>query len=153
MTEHIVRRQQAMTTTTTTNTTPPPPTNSSVPAAGESLSALRLRIRDAVLSAKPKTEIVHAFGMDIEIRQPTLEAVMSYQTLTDRVEAASQMLIRYAFVPGTDTRIFDEGDVDLIKNVPFGNDMQVINDAITKMMDLKLAIKAEEGNFEATQLS
>jgi hypothetical protein len=127
-------------------------TNTSVPVTDHSVSnpaslaELRLKIRDAVLSAKPKTQIVEAFGQQIEIRQPTLDAVMGYQQLTDRTEAAAQMLIRYAYVPGTNTRVFDEEDIHVIKNVPFGNDMQVINDAINEMMDLRTAAKEEEKN-------
>jgi hypothetical protein len=113
--------------------------------------AMRLAIRDAILSTKPKSKIINAFGQDIEIRQPTLAAVMSYQQIPDRIDAASQMLIRYAYVPGTDTQIFDEEDIEAIKGIPFGEDMQKVNDAINELMSIQVAIKEEEKNSEAIQ--
>jgi hypothetical protein len=115
-------------------------------------SNVRLAIRAAILSAKAKTKVINAFGQDIEIRQPTLQAVMSYQALPDRVDAIAQMLIRYAFVPGTNTAIFDDEDVDAIKGIPFGEDIQKVNDAINSMMDVKEAIREEEKNSDAIQL-
>lgn len=117
----------------------------------ESRRQLKLAIRDAILSTKAKSRIISAFGQQIEIRQPTLAAVMSYQNIPDRTDAAAQMLIRYAFVPGTNEQIFDEEDVDAIKGIPFGDDIQRVNDAINEMMDVRLAIKEEEKNSEAIQ--
>ena len=91
-------------------------------------------IRSAVLGAKPSSEVIEVFGIKMEIRQPSLGSVLDNEQTTDRKEAATDMLIRYAYVPGTDDRIFDEADRDGLLGVPFGSDFQKIQNTITKML-------------------
>jgi len=102
-------------------------------------------------NAKPKSLEMEFFGAQIELRQPPMEVVLQTQQAAaeDRAFAAASMVVRYAFVPGTNDRVFDDADIDLIKAMPFGKDMATLNTKITELTDID--ILGEEGNSEETQ--
>ncbi len=112
-----------------------------IPIVKEGAAAVRQAIIDA---AKPESEQIEFFGQMIELRQPTMRAILELQDLPDKVEAASQMVINYAFVPGTNEKVFESTDLDTIAGMPFGKDMQRLNDAIQKLTDID--VLGEEKN-------
>ncbi len=108
-------------------------------------SLTRNELRDALLGSvpKPESKVIEMFGVDIELRQPSLGAIMKARETGDQATRAVEMIIEYAFVPGTDDHVFDAADSDVIKNWPFGKDLARLNDAVAELtgVDIEAAIE------------
>ena len=99
----------------------------------------REEIRNAILSGKAvKKEIVNAFGVEIVLRQPSIGGILSMQDGEDKGNMVAQSLIKYCYVPGTEDKVFDEADADVILGLPFDEDFQKIQDGINKLMDINV---------------
>ena len=100
----------------------------------------RQSIRDALLGNVPlaKTEAITIYGIDIELRQPTLGAILDAQDEADTKARSADMIIRFACVPGTDERVFEDTDRAMILNWPFGDDMMKLQTAITKLSGVNI---------------
>lgn len=109
-------------------------------------------IRSAIFAAKPKSTLVTLFGKQVELKQPTMGKMFAAQKAVDTAHASAQMLIEYAHVPGTDTKVFDPADVEAVVNLPWGKDLVDMQEAIGKLtgIDLK-AVQAAVGNLNGTQ--
>jgi hypothetical protein len=118
--------------------------------AQSTVPVTRKFIRDTMLSAKPETRNLHIFGCDVEVRQPTLEEVIAYQNSEDKTRAAAGIIQRYVYVPGTGERVFEEADLDRIRRMPFGRDMNVLQEAINDLMGLSKMVDAELKNLSQT---
>ena len=105
----------------------------------------RQAIRDQLLghAPKPKTKIMTLFGVDIELRQPTLGGILESQELESGKARATSMIIGYAYVPGTHELIFEDADNDMILNWPFDDDLTQIQLAIAELTGVDIA-EAEE---------
>jgi hypothetical protein len=103
--------------------------------------------RDKIFGTKPESVILDVFGTQIEIKQMPLRGVIEYQQSEDRVRAAAEMIMRYAFVPGTAIPMFDETDLDSILALPFGDDIQKIQKAINKMTGMEEMIEEQLKNL------
>ncbi len=120
--------------------------NTSDPAVQQEM---RDAIRTSIFTAKPKSKLLTVFGTEIELRQPSLAAILTSQSDgSTPAEKAAQMLISYAYVPGTDVKVFDDVDVPGILGLPWGTDMTVIQQAISELTDLESATKSAEGNSQ-----
>lgn len=97
----------------------------------------RDEIRSKIFAnAKPKSKTTTFFGAKIELRQPPMSVVMELQAYEDRTAAAAQMIVNYSYVPGTNEKVFDEADLNLIGNMPFGHDLAQINTVIAELTDI-----------------
>ena len=47
-----------------------------------------------------------------------------------------QMIINYVVIPGTNTPIFEEHDVDSLLNMPWGDDMTRLHEAIAELTNI-----------------
>ncbi len=105
----------------------------------------RRELRDLLLGHAPKVahKNVMLFGAEIEIRQPTLGAILEAQEIPDNKERTVGMIIEYAFVPGTDERIFDNADREVILTWPFGDELVKIQMAIAELTGVDIS-EAEE---------
>jgi hypothetical protein len=102
--------------------------------------ASRDELRAKIFSSAPKSATVEDFfGTTIEIRQPSLEVALA-QRHTDEENRVYFMLTDYAYVPGTDQKLFDPEDVENIKQLPFGPEFTRLIDAVNDL----LGIKAQE---------
>ena len=105
----------------------------------------RDELRDALLGTAPKPDsrIIMMFGVELELRQPNLGAIMKAREETDQATRAVDMIIEYAFVPGTDDHVFEMTDRDTIKNWPFGPDLTRLNAAIAELtgVDIEAAVE------------
>lgn len=97
--------------------------------------ALRSKL---LTSHKPKSKLVKVFGAEIELRQPRLGVVMKTREMEDPAERVASMIIQYAYVPGTDELVFEEGDQATITQWPFGQDLIELQQAITSLTGLDL---------------
>lgn len=91
-------------------------------------------IRSAIFASKKlASEQVNFFGQQIELRQPRLSDIISIQQSEDRQSAIVDTLIRYAYIPGTDEKIFEEGDTAGLLQLPFGQDMIDVSAALERL--------------------
>lgn len=104
--------------------------------------ALRAKLLGA--GHKAKTIMVTVFGEEVEVRQPTLEAILRTQsTSTDLKTRSVDMIIEYTFVPGTNEHVFETTDRDVILGWPFGTDIIALQDAIAELTGIDVD-KAQE---------
>lgn len=85
--------------------------------------ALRARIFKS-RTAKRKTLTLFEEGTEVEVRQPTIGDIMEAQSQDagdERNFAIVQIMLRYCYVPGTDTKVFEESDIANIKEMPMGS--------------------------------
>jgi hypothetical protein len=84
---------------------------------------------------------IEFFGEEIELRQPQLGDIISARENDDRQAAVIETLIKYAFVPDTDEKVFEEGDADSFKTMPFGADFLRVNNALEELTDVNFLDK------------
>jgi len=110
----------------------------------------RQQIRDKLLGHAPKPNRVKLtlFGTDIELMQPTLRAILDVQEVADTKERSTGMIIDYACVPGTDERIFEPADKEMILGWPFTDEIVDMQMAIAKLtgVDIEEAEKILRGS-------
>jgi hypothetical protein len=95
------------------------------------MSTTRDELRAKLLASRaPTSKAVTFFGEKIEIRQPTLGAILAAREQDDRESAIINTLIMYAYVPGTDELVFEDADIDALKGMPFGGDFVAVSKAL-----------------------
>ena len=72
---------------------------------------------------KAQSKLITVFGVKLELKQPSLGEIIDAQAEEDRKRGIVNMLIRYAFVPETNERVFEEADFDSILGLPFGDEI------------------------------
>ena len=93
-------------------------------------------------NAQPKKEIIDFFGTKIELRQPALDRMESFQG-DDAKARLPKMIMELAYVPGTDEKIFEEADYDMIAGMPFSKDISAFMETFTTMTELSVEDKAK----------
>lgn len=105
----------------------------------------RTKARNAIFASKPQVEIVTWNGQDIELRQPSLGAVLDRNSEdVDRKVMIAQMLVELAFVPGTNEHVFEEGDIPILIDLPFNADFQAVNAAITRLSNAEVTVDSKK---------
>ena len=101
----------------------------------------RDEMRAILLGKTPlaKSVTVHVFDMDMDIRQPSFKDMMSVREQGTEFEKAAEMIIKYAYVPGTDEKLFEETDRELILRWPFGPDLIMLQEAIADLTGIDIA--------------
>lgn len=103
---------------------------SSEPVSKDAIRAKIFKGRDV------KKEIVTFFDAEIELRQPTLGDILEAQADPDRTRAIIMQLVRYAYVPGTNERVFEDTDVDSLRAQPFGSDFVRASEALARLTEV-----------------
>jgi hypothetical protein len=94
-------------------------------------------LREQIFKAKVrKSELVEFFGAPIEIRQPTLGDILEARDNGNSQSAIVGLLVSYAYVPGTDQKVFDAEDGEAIRALPFGPDFLRLNEAMERLTDV-----------------
>ncbi len=88
------------------------------------------------------------FGQSLEIRQPSLGMILAAQENEDRTKAIVMLLVNHCYVPETDEKVFEEGDVAMLLSMPFGDDLLRANKVIEKMTAID--VMSAEKNSEKT---
>jgi len=107
----------------------------------------RDEIRSKIFSAeaaKPKTKRLLFFGTEVELRQPTIGAILDMQGTEDRKQAIINMMIQYTYVPGTNDPVFELADTETLLAMPWGEDFSRLNEAITELTGVN--VEEEEKN-------
>ena len=99
----------------------------------------RTEIRALILSSenlKRKTLVFTFFGAEIELRQPTTGDIMRYMEESTRTMSLVNILLDYAYIPGTDEKVFEAGDIDTLKQLPYNEDMQKLTKVIEQFTNV-----------------
>ena len=102
----------------------------------EGIKTLRNLILEA---AKPESREIEFFGQMIELRQPPVDVMLATnaeEMQDDRAHMVVHWLINYAYEPGTDNLIFSEPDVQILRRLPFGPDIQRLMSTVTELTTL-----------------
>ncbi len=109
----------------------------------EAVALTRDAIRAALVGSRQEgaSRAIKLFGIDIELRQPTFKSIMEARIEGDGATRAIDMIIKYAYVPGSEERIFEEGDIPQMEEWPFGPDLVAIQNAIVEMTGIDIAVE------------
>lgn len=108
----------------------PTPTPTPTPTSKHQFS--RDEIRQAFLDAKPKSQSLTVFGVEVFLKEPPLGVVLDTEAAEDRKVAMVTMIVKYVHTEDG-TPVFDESDIDGLLGVPFSADMRTLSEAISKM--------------------
>lgn len=98
------------------------------------MSTLRDELRAKLLATRePTSEVIDFFGGQIELRQPTLADILKATASKDQNAAVINTLVNYAYVPGTDERIFEDTDAASLLSLPFGGDFMRVSQALERL--------------------
>lgn len=100
-----------------------------------------------IFGSKPSSGKSVLFGVPVELREPTLEQILDAQANEDKKGAAVDMLIRFVFLPSGE-RLFDESHRDSILGLPFGKDLQGVQNAIQDLLGIKVELKDKSPSEE-----
>ncbi len=92
---------------------------------------------------KPERVAVTLFGCELEMQQPTLASILDARDDADERTRTADVFINYAYVPGTDERVFEEGDREVILGWPFGEELLEVQRVIVKLTGVDIS-NAEE---------
>ena len=104
-------------------------------------------LRAQILASKtPKSKVITFFGGQIEIRQPKLSDILEARAETDQNARVINILLMYAYVPGTSQKVFEEGDKAALLEMPFGGDFIAVTDALEELSSVNfLEQKSKSG--------
>lgn len=105
----------------------------------------RNALRAALIGQKHKanSETVTLFGQEIELRQPTLGTILKARDEADERTRTTDVFLQYAYVPGTEELVFEEGDRDTILNWPFSEELLAIQLVIAKLTGIDISNEEE----------
>lgn len=109
-------------------------------------NATRDSLRSHILSQKVTSKIVTLEdGFEVEIRQSTVGQMLDNMNLPDVQQRVLSMLIRSCYVPGTEELLFEEADIESLRELPSGGYWQALIDAANSLM-LPAQIETAEKN-------
>ncbi len=111
--------------------------------SNEQIIEQRNKIREAFLNQTVRSKVVEFNGMQAEIRQPSVAEILNTQVSEEgaKQDVMLDIIINRCYVPGTDVKIFEEGDKTALKELPFNSAFSTLLEAINELID---AEKAEE---------
>ncbi len=101
--------------------------------------ALKDALRAKVLSsAHVDTRTVMFNGAEIELRQQSLRTALgdNIPEKASNAERAVRTFIEYAYVPGTEERLFTIHDLDTLMQMPFNREWLDVQNAITDLVGI-----------------
>ncbi len=112
--------------------------------AEKTKTATRDEVRAALFDAKNKkreSRIIEILGVEVEIRQPTIEQINRMSKLSGKDDDPDSntfidILFEYCHVPGTTEKVFETGDRESLGQFPVGPWLGAINKAIEEMTDI-----------------
>lgn len=106
----------------------------------------RKQMRDQLLghAPKPVRKALILWGIEVDFVQPTLEAILKGQAELSVKDRSIDMIIGYACVPGTDERVFEEADKELIMTWPFNEDVMNMQIAIADLTGVNIGAAEED---------
>lgn len=106
----------------------------------------RDELRAALVGKKhaPERAKVTLFGCKVELQQPTLASILGARDNVSEKDRTTDVFIKYAYVPGTNELVFEEGDREVILNWPFTNELLDVQKAIMKLTGVDIRDAMQE---------
>lgn len=99
--------------------------------------SIKDQLRSKILATKtPKSKIIDFMGEKIEIRQPTLKDIVEAQESGAGKNAIITALVSYAYIPGTNEKLFETEDTESLMELPFGKDFMNVSKAIEELSEV-----------------
>jgi hypothetical protein len=108
--------------------------------------ASRDAIRAAILNAGHEDDIVSVYGMQVAVRTPCLEDLLQYRESQNDDFAMARAIANNVYMPGTDDRVFTEGDVEALMQAKFTPDMRRLNQAVMKVLGATETLEKKVGD-------
>lgn len=128
-----------MSNPTTTATTA---TNANVKTAEQLRDEYRRDLVGTKLKATSKEVMFH--GKKLEIRQPPLDDILGKSFEGNQKQQLVNFIINFAYIPGTDLRVFEDADGPQILKWPFGPDFLGLQEAINDVTGIDIEAAEEE---------
>jgi len=104
-------------------------------------------IRAAIFSSdskKPQVFSLTFFGQKLELRQPSVDNIIKLSDeSSNTTNNVVDILIEYAFIPGTTEKVFEKTDADAIKSLPFNKDFSAVIAGFKELTDINLEEEAK----------
>lgn len=101
------------------------------------MSAEKDKIRAKVLSEKvTNVEVPLDDGQIIDVRDGSVGGMLDAVSVEDTKHRMARMLIHCCYVHGTDEKVFDEADFDVLMQLPAGGTYKKCMDVINERMNL-----------------
>lgn len=99
----------------------------------------RDQIREQIFNTKPMVKQITFMGVEVDLREPPMDVVLDFQAsdAENRKFQVAKMMQNYVYVPGTEDPVFEDGDVEAILKLPFGRDMQLLQNEIMQIMGVQ----------------
>lgn len=109
-------------------------------------SASRTDLRSRLLGARhaPKSKVITLFGDKVEMRQPSIKSILDLTDNDDEKYRSLKLLIEYAYVPGTDEKLFEPADLDVMLQWPASEDLVKVQQAIAELSRVDVEVAKEE---------
>lgn len=92
-------------------------------------------------SKQRKTEIIEFQDVMLELRQPLLGDILKAQGSENREAAVIETLVNYAYLPGTDEKVFEDTDKEGLLAMPFGADFIRVSQALERLTEVNFLDK------------
>jgi hypothetical protein len=117
---------------------------------------VRNAIRARILGKKVRTELVTLKDEDgqeyqLEVRQPSVGMSFDLGNITDNKDRMVKMLVDHVFIPGTEEKLFDPEDRDVLLSLPQDEDYAILMDKILELGNANTYLEAAAKNSKATQ--
>lgn len=112
----------------------------------------RDQIRTAILNSEGENQILDVFGVQIELRSPSLEDLLQYRDASTDDTIMGRTIANNCWVPGTNERVFDDADVDSLMQLKFSGDMRKLTRAINNMLGDDAAVqKGVDSDYKSSK--
>lgn len=120
--------------------------------AEEAKAPDRNKLRTTIFSGdhlEVKRKVITFNGVPLELRQPTVNDFLNMQDESTednpdkKKQFAISFLIQYAFIPGTEERLFETGDMEMLCSMPMNNSFMQVMQAANELMDIKTEEKVK----------
>lgn len=114
---------------------------------------MRAAVRAAIFDKEnrlPRSEPVTLFGQKLELRQPTLAQIskMGQVDPKDKTPGIVKIMIEHLYMPGSNEKVFDIADADMLASMPAGPWLDEVNSAMEKLSGVD--VQEAEKNSEET---
>lgn len=104
----------------------------------------REQIRAAMFSdvnAKPKVINYEFLSQKLEWRCPTLKEMQEARDAAENENLMVRLIINHSYIPGTEEKVFEDGDYKTIMNMPLSGSFNEAVQAISAVINLKVEDK------------
>lgn len=117
-------------------------------ATGTEVARKMTRDEMRAVMFSPEKTIAHRIplkfnGMDLEWQRPSIQELAEAQDAGKDRNFMVGMIINYSYIPGTDEKVFEDGDYAVIMKMPYSEEYGDAVGAIVKTLNLRVDEKVK----------